>query len=65
MDEKTQPAAADTPAAAAAMPAAKKIGRQDPAYLRDQAEQRRADTRFDSSRFQRKQEAGSAPKYTR
>ncbi len=45
----------------AAAPAAKKAGRHDEAYLRDQAEQRRAGTRFDSKRYRRKSETGNAP----
>lgn len=65
MDQKPQtpdaePAAA-TPATVAAPSATKHAGRRDDAYLRDQAEQRRAGTRFDSKRYRRKSESGTAP----
>jgi hypothetical protein len=70
MDDKPQAGAAGTkqePAAQAepaqvAHTAAQKPGRHDAAYLADQAEQRRAGTRFDSKRFRRKQEADNAPR---
>lgn len=67
MDSKPNPATADTTAtttsapAVAAPPPPKKAGRHDDAYLRDQAEQRRAGTRFDSARYRRKSESGAAP----
>lgn len=70
MDEKTQagaagarpePAAQTDAAPVAPAAAASKPGRHDAAYLADQAAQRRAGTRFDSSRFRRKQDAGNAP----
>lgn len=32
----------------------------DPAYAADQAEQRRTPTRFDNTRYRRKQDAGNA-----
>lgn len=63
MDQKPQPTESEaaSPAPAAAAPAAKKAGRRDDAYVRDQAEQRRAGTRFDSKRYRRKSESGTAP----
>ncbi len=62
--KKPDPIAAPTPSAdTAPKPAAKTKppGRHDdPAYAADQAEQRRTPTRFDNTRYRRKQDAGNA-----
>lgn len=47
------------PEAAPASKAASKPGRHDAAYRDDQAAQRRADTRFDSSKYRRKQDTAA------
>jgi hypothetical protein len=61
--EDAAPAAPPAEPAPAA-PAARKGGtaaRSDADYAEDQAAQRRASTRFDSSRFRRKQDTAAAP----
>lgn len=61
----TPPAAKDAPAVPVGTEpkpeakAASKPGRHDAAYRDDQAAQRRADTRFDSSKYRRKQDTAA------
>lgn len=63
----------EKPTAAAAMPSAPEAppakveskpgaARNDEAYVADQAAQRSAATRFDNTRFRRKQDAGKTPR---